>query len=96
MLLLLLFAKPVGLFCDPMDCSPPGFSVHGLSQAKIVEWVAISFSREFSQPKNQVHIFCIAGRFFTTDPPGKNVCSQFLKHQICILKAIVFMKYIHH
>ena len=96
MLLLLLFAKPVGLFCDPMDCSPPGFSVHGLSQAKIEEWVAISFSREFSQPRDQVHIFCIAGRFFTTDPPGKTVCSQFLKHQICILKAIVFMKYIHH
>ena len=35
----------VGLFCDPMDCSPPGPSVHGISQARILERVAISFSR---------------------------------------------------
>ena len=33
------------LFCDPMDCSPPGFSIYGISQARILEWVAISFSR---------------------------------------------------
>ena len=33
--------------CDPMDCSPPGSSVHGISQARILEWVAISFSRGF-------------------------------------------------
>ena len=35
--------------CDPMDCSPPGSSVHGISQARILEWVAISFSRESFQ-----------------------------------------------
>ena len=35
----------VGLFCDPVDCNPPGSSVHGISQARILEWVAISFSR---------------------------------------------------
>ena len=34
--------------CDPMDCSPPGFSVHGILQARILEWLAISFSREVS------------------------------------------------
>ena len=38
--------------CDPMDCSPPGSSVHGISQARIQEWVAISFSRGSSQPKD--------------------------------------------
>ena len=38
--------------CDPVDCSPPGFSVHGISQARILEWVAISFSRGSSQPKD--------------------------------------------
>ena len=40
----------VWLFCDPMDCSPPGSSVHGISQAGILEWVAISSSRGSSQP----------------------------------------------
>ena len=39
--------------CDPMDCSPPGSSVHGISQVRILEWVAISFFRGFSQPRNQ-------------------------------------------
>ena len=37
--------------CNPMDCSPPGFSVHGIFQAKILEWVAISSSRGSSQPR---------------------------------------------
>ena len=55
--------------CDPMDCSPPGFSVHGILQARVLEWVAISFSRGSSQPKDQTHISCISynGRqIFTT------------------------------
>ena len=40
-----LVAKLYPIFCDPMDCSAPGSSVHGISQARILEWVAISFSR---------------------------------------------------
>ena len=40
-------------FCEPMDCSLPGFSVHGISQARIPDWVAISFSRESSWPRDQ-------------------------------------------
>ena len=40
-------------FCNPRDCSPPGSSVHGIFQARILEWVAISFSRESSQPRDQ-------------------------------------------
>ena len=51
--------------CDPMDCRPPGSSVHGILQARILEWVAISFSRRSSQPKNQMWVSCTAGRFFT-------------------------------
>ena len=54
----------VQLFWDPMDCSWPGFSVHGISQARILEWVEIPFSRS-SQPRDQTWVFCIAGRFFT-------------------------------
>ena len=50
---------------DPMDCSPPGSSVHGILQARILECVAIPFSRESSQPRDQTQVSCIAGRFFT-------------------------------
>ena len=44
-----LVAQSCLTLCDPMNCSPPGFSVHGILQAKILEWVAISFSRGSSQ-----------------------------------------------
>ena len=53
---------------DPMDWSPPGSSVHGISQTRILEWVAISSCRGSSQPGDQTHISCIKGRFFTTEP----------------------------
>ena len=54
--------------CDPVDCSPPGSSVHGILQARILEWVAISFSRGSSRPRHPTQvssISCIEGRFFT-------------------------------
>ena len=54
-----------------MDCSPLSSSVHGISQARILEWVAVSFSRGSSWPRDWAHISCIAGRFFTSRPPGK-------------------------
>ena len=53
------------IFCDSMDYSPPGSSVHGILQARILEWVAIPFSRGSSQPKDGSWVFRIAGRFFT-------------------------------
>ena len=49
----------VWLFCDLMDCSLPGSSVHGISQARILEWVAVSFSRGSSRPRDQTLISCI-------------------------------------
>ena len=49
----------VQLFCNPMDCNLPGSSVHGISQASILEWVAISSSRGSSPPRDQTHISCI-------------------------------------
>lgn len=57
--------------CDPVDCSPPGSSVRGILQARILEWVAISFSRESSQIRNRTVFSALAGRFLTTEPPGK-------------------------
>ena len=50
--------------CDPVDCSPPGSSVHGILQARILEWVAISFSRGSSRPRDRTQVSCIAGRCF--------------------------------
>ena len=61
-------------FCEPMDCNPPGFSLHGISQERILEWVAISFSGGSSQPRDRTRVSrepCKKGRFFTTEPPGK-------------------------
>ena len=61
--------------CNPMDCSLLGSSVHGIFQVRILEWVAVYFSRGSSGPRNRTHIFCkspaLADRFFTTEPPGK-------------------------
>ena len=50
---------------DPMDCSLPGSSVHGIFQARVLEWVAISFSRGSSQPRDWTQVSCIAGIHFT-------------------------------
>ena len=51
--------------CDPMDYSPSGSSVHGILQARIVEWVAMPSSRGSSQLRDQTQVSCIAGGFFT-------------------------------
>ena len=51
--------------CDPMDCSSPGSSVHGVLLARLLEWVAISFSRGTSQPRDWTQVCCTTGRFFT-------------------------------
>ena len=51
-------AQSCPTLCDPMDCSLPGFSVHGILQARIVEWVTISFSRGSSQPGDQTRVSC--------------------------------------
>ena len=60
-----LVAQSCPTLWDPMDCSPPGSSVHGISQARILEWVAISFSRGSSLPRDWICISCISGEFFT-------------------------------
>ena len=52
-------------FCSSMDCSPPGSSVLGILQARILEWVAVPFSRGSSWPWDWTQVSCIAGRFFT-------------------------------
>ena len=58
-------AQSCPTLCNPMDCSLPGFSVHGIFQARVLEWVAISFSRGSSRPRDQTQVSLIAGRHFT-------------------------------
>ena len=60
--------------CDFMDCSPPGFSVPEILQARILEWVAISYSRASSWPRDQTVPLAspaLADGIFATVPPGK-------------------------
>ena len=64
-------AKYGSTLCDPMDCSPPGSSVHGILKARILEWVAIFSSRDLPNPGIELASPALAGRFFTTQPPGK-------------------------
>ena len=61
--------------CYPMDCSPPGSSVHGILQARILEWVAMPFSRGFSWPRALTHVSCvscISRGSSPLAPPGKS------------------------
>ena len=62
--------------CDHIDCSPSGSCVRGILQARILEWVA-NFSLGWSsQHRDQTHVSCIAGSFFTAEPPGKPTFSD--------------------
>ena len=65
----------------------PGSFVRGSSQVRILEWVAISFSRGTSQPGDQTRVYCIAGGFFTTEPSGKP-----LKDNRCSINIHFFLK----
>ena len=65
-----------------MDCSPPCSCVHGILQARKLEWVAISFSRGSSPPRDQTHISCLAGGVFTTEPPGKPMPSGLVGQKV--------------
>ena len=66
-----LFTQLCPTFRGPMDCSPLGFSVHGICQVRKLEWVVISFSRGSSWPRDWTLFSCLSGRFLITEPPGK-------------------------
>ena len=74
-------------FCDLIDHSPPGSSVHRILQAEILDWVAISSSGGSSPPRNWTHVSCITGRFFTTEPLGKLY--------ICVCVCVCVCVYMH-
>ena len=66
----LLLTRSCRTLCDPKDCGPPGSPVHGILQARILEWVAIPSSRRSFQPRDRTRISCSAGRFFHAEPLG--------------------------
>ena len=77
--------------CDPMDCSPPGSSVLGLLQARVLEWVAISFSRGSSWPRDWTQVF--AGRFFilwvAREVQSVSVCGSWSSYSIKEIKNLL-------
>ena len=64
------------VLCNPLDCSLPGSSVHGILQARMLKWVAISSSRGSPGPRDQTRVSCsscIAGRLFIAEPLGREI-----------------------
>ena len=66
-----LVAQAYPTLCDPTDCGPPASSVHRVSQARVLEWVAVSFSRGSSLPRGQPASAAWTGGFSATEPPRK-------------------------
>ena len=88
-----LVAQSCLTLCYPLDCSPPGYSVHGSFQARILEWVAIPFLRGSSQLRNLTWVSCIAGRFFniwaTRETQINNCSIRTNKYFVQIIEAIL-------
>ena len=74
MILWYVFSRSCPTHCNPMHCSPPGSSVHGFLQARVLEWIVISFSRGSFPPRDWTHVY--------TEPPNRKYifgfCSQLL------------------
>ena len=76
--------------CDPMDCSLPGSSLHGILQARVLEWVAISFSRGSSQSRDRTWVSCIPGRRFNLWATRKAAKKPLIVFDYCFGKEIKF------
>ena len=74
-------AQSCPTLCDPVDCSLPGSSVHGILQARVLGWVAISFSRGSSQPRDWTWVSCIAGRCFILWATREALLGKYQNHR---------------
>ena len=84
-----LVSKPCLTLCNPTDCSPPGSSGHGISQARMLEWVAMPFSRGSFQSRDPTRVSCLLHwRFINTEPCGKP--HLFARLQMCLCVACSF------
>ena len=78
----LLATQSCPTLCGPKDCNLPVSSVHGILQARILEWVVTAFSRASFQPRDQTRVFCIAGRFFTMVNPKGSPQTPLFNHKV--------------
>ena len=78
--------------CNPMDCSPPASSIHGIFQARVLEWGAIAFSRGSSRLRDRTLVSHFAGRGFTSEPPGKPQTSGRVCFKLVNIKFIKLWK----
>ena len=87
-------AQSCPTLCDPVDCSPPGSSVHGILQARVLEWVAISFSRGSSRPRDRTQVSRTAGRRFNLrgTREAHRYLSNFLYADLDFLSEINILK----
>ena len=89
----------VWLCVTPEDCGPPDSFFHGILQARILQWVAVSFSRGSSWPRDQTrvsYVSCIAGGFFTAGPLGKSSQSSTMKINHFTWMNTIYQKYWPH
>ena len=82
-------AQSYPTLCSPMDCNLSGSSVHGIFQARVLEWVAISFSTGSSQPRDQTQVSCIAGSHFTIWAPREALPHQDF-HFVLVISLCFF------
>ena len=82
-----LVAESCLTLCDPMDCSPPGSSVHGISQARVLEWVPFPSPGDLLDLGIKLVSFALSGRFFTTEARRK----QIFKYMIQIIFLGIFL-----
>ena len=82
-----LYTQLCPALCDPMDCSLPGFSVHGILQAKLLEWLLFPPPGDLPDPGTELMCLAspaLAGRFFTTTPPGKRCMCVCMRVHMCV------------
>ena len=90
--------------CDPVDCNPPGFSIHGILQARILKWVAISFSRGSSQSRgysqSAQHTWSeVLILFLSVSPPTEEINrtgKTQLTMNLCLKKALFSLGHFHY
>ena len=83
--------QPCPTLCKPMDCSLPGSSVHRIFQSRVLEWVAVSFSRASSWPRDWTWLSHIAGRYFDVWATREGIEKPISKY-ICNFKGTQIAK----
>ena len=90
----MLVTQSCPTLCDPMDCSLPGSSVHGIRQARILEWVAIPFSRDLPDPGIETPSLALQLDSLPSKPPVKLViCYHFLKEKFSWYTLLKYLTY---